>query len=38
LTPTFQAADNDRRQRAGVTPERVLRDIGTAANLDVAPF
>jgi phage terminase small subunit len=30
------AADTERRARTGVTPERVLKDIDTAANLDIA--
>jgi len=32
----LEAADTKRRERTGVTPERVLRDIDTAVNLDVA--
>jgi phage terminase small subunit len=32
----LDAANVERQQRTGVTPERVLRDIDTAANLDIA--
>ena len=32
----LEAAYAHRQQRTGVTPERVLRDIDTAANLDIA--
>jgi phage terminase small subunit len=34
IQTAIEAANADRQQRTGVTPERVLRDIDTAANLD----
>ena len=36
LQAALERGNADRQQRTGVTPERVLRDIDTAANLDVA--
>jgi phage terminase small subunit len=35
IQAALEAADAERRERTGVTPERVLRDIDSAANLDI---